>query len=338
MKTICIVFEDEERTKELINQLHIMGLEDLRLWFVNGGSLGFMESPPKDWIYFSRLSASAKLREHSNSLAYGRNILTWLEENECHVINGIRAFDLEVNKINQYFALSRFGFNIPESIAICGVKSMVDIVKERHPLHSFYIKPVTGGSGMGVRRFADVTRFTAETKNIRRFAKEISAPDQMYIFQVAKEELADWYKKHKNKLVGKRKIFYRAEFIGEVFHYLLRIQTPVIITSTCPKCDAPTRYDTDFDIVDPLDLVDDETEWTTFVSKCEALMKAYELSVCAFEFSIVDGEFWVYDLNTNTNYNEHAEKKMDLKSRGMYCVGSYLKQMALKTEPIESSI
>ncbi len=332
MRPICIIYEDEGRTDDLIDALIRVGVHEglIKLWFITSGTLGFMAPPERDWVYFSRLSASAKTRDHSHSLAYGKNVLVWLEEYGCQVHNGLSAFELETNKINQYYALQRVGIQIPPTIATCGVKPLVELVKEHAPVDPFYVKPVTGGSGMSVKRFANATKFLSEAKNLSKLSMDIKAPDQMYLFQEAREEQADWYSRTKHKLVGKLKIFYRAEFVNRKFLYLLRIRTPVILTSTCPKCDAPTRYDTDFTIVDP-ESVTTQGRWLEFLEKAHELINLYHIDACAFEFSIPDPRTGIpcaYDLNTNTNYNTNAEKKLEENQKGMHQIALMLKTCA----------
>jgi len=329
-RPLCILYEDSERTEELIETLLSLGFPKrlLKRWVVIGGFLDIdLATPPKkEWLYFSRLSASASMRKHEGSIAFGRHILEWLDFHGCDVINGIHAFELEVSKVRQYMALQRAGIPYPstrmiscESAIPSAVSSWIE--KRGATDQVFYIKPVTGGSGMAVKRYTSYKKFESDVKGGGGpFRKGQKAPDALYLLQESKEEQIDWFHRTKKKLMGKKKLFYRAEFINQKFLYVLRIATPVTVNSTCP-CDAPTRFDNEFDIVpDPDVHFGDAEGFKSFIQRCIDFMKTNAMFVGAFEFSRPGGPgtpFYIYDINPNTNYNEKAEKKLDKGQRGL---------------------
>ena len=58
-------------------------------------------------------------------------------------------------------------------------------------------------------------------------------------------------------------------------------------------------------------------------------MKANDIDVAGIEF-IEDekGELYVYDVNTNTNYNQTAEREAGVKQTGMGALADYLISLA----------
>ena len=96
------------------------------------------------------------------------------------------------------------------------------------------------------------------------------------------------------------------------------------MNSSCP-CDAPTRFDTCFRVIkDPGTHFGDSEGWLVFEKNCEGYMVDHDMYVGAFEFSFhgkdvdhVMPTYYVYDVNANTNYSDHAEKKIGYDERGM---------------------
>lgn len=102
-------------------------------------------------LVLNRLSPSAYLRGHAQTLVYGREFLRYLEAAGVDVINGSEAFALETSKIVQYLLLRRLRLRVPRARAI------------NHPSQAagaadgltfpVIVKPNIGGSGAGMQRF-----------------------------------------------------------------------------------------------------------------------------------------------------------------------------------------
>ena len=324
-KGVCIIYEDEQRSEALIKAMISAGVPNIQKWLVTSGSLDIRHQPSRELLYFSRLSASAYIRNHASAIAYGEHMLFWLERNGCTVINGSTAFSLEISKMKQYIALGEVGIDYPETLVLSSREELMSAVpiwyRKTHP-NVFYIKPVTGGSGSGVQRFNSLSEFQKSntvSKSTRVNTRVSNNTNTMYLVQVGEEEHAVWYDIHKKgKIKGDKKVFYRAEFVNRQFLYCLCISAPVSVNSACP-CDAPTRFDTDFSIVmDPEIQFHNKREWDIFKNKCIRFMYNNDIHVCAFEFSKPPGKsFIVYDVNINTNYSDIAEKRIPLEKRGM---------------------
>jgi len=319
---ICILYEDEERTADLIRALDAAGAPEIHKWMVTAGTLDLKNPPRKDMLYFSRLSASASTRKHEAAIAYGEHVLQWLEFHGCRVINGASAFSLEISKVRQYLALAEAGLTFPDTLLIASqsqiAPSVTTWVRSTKP-PIFYLKPVTGGSGDGVRRYTALSEFTRDFLD-RRSKKSMRGPGSIFIAQKGEEEHETWYDKLKpSKIKGEKKVFYRAEFVDRRFLYCLRVSTPVTVNSSCP-CDAPTRFDTNFSVVlDPASHFEDPEGWPVFQANCVDFMVKHGMHVGAFEFSRPEPSkiYQIYDVNVNTNYSDHAEKKIPYDQRGM---------------------
>ena len=61
----------------------------------------------------------------------------------------------------------------------------------------------------------------------------------------------------------------------------------------------------------------------TEISKYQSLIKSNGIEITGIEYiKGKDGQFYTYDINTNTNYNSIAEKKSS--SRGMQTIAKFL--------------
>src|SRR5947209_7954707 len=102
-------------------------------------------------LVLNRLSPSAYLRDHGQTIAYGREFLRYLETVGTDVVNGSDAFALETSKVAQYPLLHRLDLRTPRTRVI------------NHPSHApaaaagldfpVIVKPNIGGSGAGMRWF-----------------------------------------------------------------------------------------------------------------------------------------------------------------------------------------
>jgi hypothetical protein len=102
-------------------------------------------------LVLNRLSPSAYVRGHVQTLTYGREFLRYLETAGVDVVNGSEAFALETSKVAQYSLLRRLGLRVPRARVI------------NHPSQAsaaagglafpVIVKPNIGGSGAGMQRF-----------------------------------------------------------------------------------------------------------------------------------------------------------------------------------------
>ena len=122
----------------------------------------------------------------------------------------------------------------------------------------------------------------------------------------------------------------RCEFIGQEFFYALRVDTSegfeLCPADVCEIGDATETPDM-FSILP-------ELEAPRLLRGFQTLMKSNGIDVAGFEFiRSQEGEIYTYDINTNTNYNAHAEKKACLKQTAMQWLASFLGRELDLTRP-----
>lgn len=283
MPKIFVLHENDEWVVPLRS-----ALESRRLpyeeWHLAEGGIGLSEAPPPG-IYYNRMSASSHTRGHRFAPEFAGSVLAWLESHGRRVINGGRALELEVSKVKQYAALSAAGIRTPETVATVGIESLRQAIRDfGTPL---VLKPNRGGKGLGVQRFDDAAQAEAFIDSgAFDFGPDGTVLVQRYI-QPAEP------------------VIIRNEFIGGGFHYAVRVDTsdgfelcPADVCAVGGATGAPTRpkFELLQDFVHPLH------------APMEQFLRRNGIEVAGIEM-ITDqnGEAWVYDINTNTNYNPEAE-------------------------------
>jgi len=315
MKKIYVIHENEDWVIPLRAAFAQLDLP-YEEWFVNKMSLDLSEVPPEG-IFYNRMSASAHTRAHRFAPEVTGNILAWLQRHGRTVVNGRRALQLEVRKSEQYIALQEFGIKHPKTIIANDTSLLLNAV-DKLDIFPFIIKPNRGGKGAGVQLFQskESLKTTIENDGLGE------SLDGIWLVQ-------QYVQPANNRIV-------RAEFVGGEFLYAVSIDSsngfelcpadacnignafcPVGETSTSDKFMILKDYENDE------------------LSKYSKFLKANEIGVGALEYSKdEDGNRWVYDVNTNTNYNSGAEETFGNQRQGMYEIASYLgKQLNLQTEP-----
>ncbi len=293
---IYVIYEDAEHTQIFIDEIARRGLP-YKKWLITGGFLDLNEKPPPG-IFWCRFSPSASSRRHGHAIPYARAMLTWLDVHGATVINGLSVFDLEMSKGIQTMHALRAGLKVPRTYLVSGnSQQFIHGSKLGFSGHEpFYIKPDTGGSGMGVQRVANCSAL------VDAVAKERVASLTSGRSTAVMQSCAGWTGEMHDD--GVRRCF-RAEFVGGMFLYLLHIVAMPGAFSLCP-CDDGKITGAQFSIVeDPTTVV---SKWEAFVDGCMRVMDGCGSSIAAFEFSMdVSGEPVVFDVNFNNNYSELAE-------------------------------
>jgi hypothetical protein len=102
-------------------------------------------------VLFNRMSPSAYLRDHGHGIFYTLQYLNHLEECGTRVINGQKAFAVEISKARQLSLLDSLGLAYPRARVI-NTTSLAVAASEglRFPI---VVKANIGGSGAGIVRF-----------------------------------------------------------------------------------------------------------------------------------------------------------------------------------------
>ena len=102
-------------------------------------------------VVFNRMSPSAYLRGHGNGILYTLQYLHHLESLGTRIINGQKAFEIEISKARQVSLLESLNLSYPKT-RVVNSPSLVVAASEnlRFPI---VVKANIGGSGAGIVRF-----------------------------------------------------------------------------------------------------------------------------------------------------------------------------------------
>ncbi|CUS48108.1 MAG: Glutathione synthase/Ribosomal protein S6 modification enzyme (glutaminyl transferase) [Idiomarinaceae bacterium HL-53] len=307
MKEIVVIHENPEWLVPLYEAFKERGYT-FREWFVNEGVIAY-DQPPADAVYYNRMSASSHTRGHRYAPEFARMALTWLEQNPVTVVNGTHALYLEVCKISQYAALTAAGVKVPRTRAVNGRDELTHAAEDfqQWPL---ILKPNRGGKGLGVMRFDDLP-------SLQNFIEsdDYETPlDGIWLLQE--------YIKPKNNRIT------RCEFVGREFIYAVNVDTSdgfeLCPADVCAIDDAfyPTGVNAEkpakFQLTQHLD-------GHLLITKLRDFLHAARVDVAGIEVIENEaGELFVYDVNTNTNYNQEAERAAQAEVTGMGALADYL--------------
>jgi len=309
MTEIVILHENEEWVVPLREEFEKRG-QPFREWFLAEGVVPF-EDVPADGVYYNRMSASSHTRGHRFAPELTRMALTWLEQHDVDVINGTDALYLELCKLSQYAALRKAGLRTPRTHAVVGRGQIVQAAKafNEWPL---ILKPNRGGKGLGVIKFESPEELSSYVNG-----EEYSEPlDGLWLLQ-------EYIKPASPHIT-------RCEFVGREFLYAVQVDTsqgfelcPADVCevgdSFCPttsqQADAPAPK---------FQLTDKYNDYAV-IKKLRDFLHLARVDIAGIEMIENDkGELYVYDVNTNTNYNQPAEQAAGGARTGMGAVADFL--------------
>ena len=114
-------------------------------------------------ILFNRMSASAYMRGHGNTIFYTRNYLAHLEGMGVRVINGSDSFDIETSKARQLTLLESLGLPYPSTRVINSATEAPLAARDLH--FPVIVKPNIGGRGAGIIRYDSAEALESATRN-----------------------------------------------------------------------------------------------------------------------------------------------------------------------------
>ncbi|HXV65423.1 MAG TPA: alpha-L-glutamate ligase [Vicinamibacteria bacterium] len=303
MSRIHVIHENAEWTAPLFEELDNLGLpyED---WSLIEGRIHLDHEPP-DGVFYNRMSASSHTRGHRYSPEYAGAVLAWLESHGRRVSNTGRALQLELSKAAQSAALRAFGIPTPRTIAAIGRRGVVEAAHAFD--NAFITKHNRGGKGLGVRLFRTREALASYVEG----PEFEPSPDGITLVQQYVQAPAPFIT--------------RCEFVGGEFLYAVRVDTsdgfqlcPADACDSddrlCPASQAPRHR---FEILDDFD--------HPFLPMLRRFLGANGIDMGGVEL-IEDkqGRSYVYDVNTNTNYNEDAERRAGKERLGMRSIARYL--------------
>lgn len=241
------------------------------------------------------MSPSAHTRNHGEGVHFVREYIAWLELHGRRVVNGSRAFALEVSKVRQDAALRAAGIDTPRTIAIIGREALVDAGRRMTP--PFITKHNMGGKGLGVRLFRDHESFAA------------------YVNGADFEVSFDGVTLLQQYIQPPEPFITRVELVDGRLVYAMRSSTMQGF-ELCPA-DACQVVDTPLDTSCPVggtgrfaartDIANDDR----LVRAYAALCAQHGIESAGPEFvEDATGRRYTYDINANTNYNSEVEAEV----------------------------
>lgn len=337
--SITIILEDTVRTKPLVAHLVKLGA-DVTLWNAAGLLIDSDGPPPNtDTLFYCRASPSARLRKKGWTASCTRRLLEWLElDHSATVLNGRRAFALETCKLAQTRALQSSGLGVPRTIVLGGAKSEVEtaaghvlqdvlhVPSSRPPgalldaWQGWWVKPAHGGSGAGTARYDNIESFVRARKD----PESDTSPGNVILVQeeTRRPERGRRDKATQNKTQF-RNVYYRAEFVDCHLLYILRVNANTTAVSACP-CERRTDGSVQFSIcrtsLDPwresgFSLKASKAARGKLIAGMIRILGNVGAIAAAVEFQVTKRHgARIFDLNFNTNYGDHHEKRAGLQS------------------------
>ncbi|HEX4523512.1 MAG TPA: alpha-L-glutamate ligase [Casimicrobiaceae bacterium] len=278
-------------------------------WFLSEGLLDLASVPPTG-VFYNRMSASSHTRGHRYAAEYTAGVLAWLELHRRRVVNDSRALQLEISKVAQYAALSRYGIRTPRTFAAVGRAHL--IAAARQMSGPFITKHNRAGKGLGVHLF------------------QTAAALEAHLAGPAFEDSVDGVTLIQEYIQAPEPYITRVEFVGGRFLYAVRVDTSLgfelcpadvcqVGDAFCPVGEdanaVPAAIATRFRII--------EDFRHPIVARYGKFIADHGIGIAGIEF-ITDraGEIYTYDVNTNTNYNSDAEAAAGIY--GMRAIAAYL--------------
>ncbi|MFT4970985.1 MAG: putative ATP-grasp superfamily ATP-dependent carboligase [Paraglaciecola sp.] len=305
MKKIYVIHENEDWVLPLraaFNQLNLPYEE----WFVDNLTLDLNSIPPEG-IFYNRMSASAHTRDHRFAPEFTANILAWLERHGRIVINGRRALQLELRKSEQYLALQELNIAYPKTIIANNIELLPKAAGQLNEF-PFILKPNRGGKGAGVQLFHSL-KSLQQTIDNQQIGESL---DGIWLVQ-------SYVKPATGRIV-------RAEFVGGKFLYAVSIDASkgfeLCPADACQISDAhcPVGHSENTSKFVILDDYENED-----LEKYAQFLTANHIGIGALEYAEDEaGNRFVYDVNTNTNYNSGAETVFGNHRQGMLEIARFL--------------
>src|SRR3954454_4866699 len=172
------------------------------------------DSTPVASLYFNQASPSAYVRGNTRAVPLALSLMRSLETSGARVLNGSRAFLLEISKSTQTALLAKLGIDHPRSLAFNDVEAALASWKGGWPA---LLKPEQGGSG--ARMF--LLQSPDELRRLLRDQPELWLPDNLLLLQ-------EYFP------VDAARGIVRMEFLGGKFLYAMRVVSHGVF-NLCPS-------------------------------------------------------------------------------------------------------
>ncbi len=238
---------------------------------------------------FNRMSPSAYLRGHGSTIFYASHYLAHVAALGVRVINGWRAWQIEISKAQQLSLLGGLGLPAPRARVIHRPREALGASRDlRFPIA---VKPNIGGSGAGIRRFDTPDALAGAVGALDL------GPDQTALVQ-------EFIPPERGRIV-------RVEVLDGRYLYAIRVYTDGAGFNLCP---ADICHDVDGSELErsacPADAPKNGLRVEAYdppgevVAQVERIMAAAGIEIGGVEYMIDerDGRLWYYDVNALSNF------------------------------------
>ena len=282
---LVVLFEHPEWQKPLFAALERRGVR-FGKYDLKHGAFDPAELPDAP-LYFNQASPSAYVRGNTRAVPFAFALMRSLELGGARVLNGTRAFSLELSKSAQAALMHRLGIAHPRSMAFNDVDTALAHWGDRWPA---LIKPEQGGSG--ARMY--LVHSAAELQRLLRDRPDLWFPDNLLLLQ-------EYFP------VDPSRGIVRMEFLGGELLYAMRVISHGAF-NLCPSevCN-PETGDSHCAVPEvppsaPVEFLPYAEVPAAAVETGKRLMEAGGLDVGGIEYlEADDGRLIFYDINANSN-------------------------------------
>jgi hypothetical protein len=246
------------------------------------------DSIPDAPLYFNQASPSAYVRGNTRAVPLALSLMRSLELGGARVLNGSRAFSLELSKSAQAALMQQLGISHPRTVAFNDVDAALALWGDHWPA---LLKPEQGGSG--ARMY--LLHSAQELAGLLRDRPDLWLPDNLLLLQEYVESDAS-------------QGIVRMEFLGGELLYAMRVISHGAF-NLCPSevcnpadgaashCDIPAAAP-----ARPVEFYPYKEVPRAAVEAGARLMAAGGLDVGGIEYlEARDGQRVFYDINANSN-------------------------------------
>lgn len=134
---------------------------------------------PRARLVFNQASPSAYVRGHDRAVPLALTLLKSYEAAGVPVLNGARAFGLELSKSAQLALLARIGVAGPRSLVFNDPETLAERLRDRDFVWPALIKPDQGGSGARMREVTGIE----DIRRVLRDEPQLWSPDPVLLLQ-----------------------------------------------------------------------------------------------------------------------------------------------------------
>jgi hypothetical protein len=305
---IHILYENPDWLPPLVDALEAEGFEH-RLVDVEEG---IIDGRPKAGIYLNRMSPSSHTRGHATSVPLMRELLAWLEGHGARVVNGSRAFEIEMSKLRQSMVLQKYGIRTPRTALAVGADHLVELAKSFDG--PFITKHNRGGKGLGIVLFS-----SAEELGDHLAAQDFDfGPHDQVIIQQYIEPAQPHITRV--EIVGSQMIFAMQSSTADGFELcpsdVCQLEQAKSQPDNCPVDGGAKFSASPLSPQDPL------------VKRYLAMCAGEGIEIAGIEYvEDAQGRRYTYDINGTTNYNQALGAEIGVD--GMGEVARYLRHVVV---------